>query len=308
MKKALYILGAFALCLTACQDYRDDYMVEDSVYLRSADETLVAEYSVYDAVNRIGVIKAGKGFSSCTAELGVDNSLVGDYNFEHGTDYVPLPKSFYNASELDGLTVKFGKDEARKMVDIKWEPAAMVAEMSATPDKYVIPVYIKSASIDVQEAKSLVLVRPILSTLAVRDLNNPVTCKEENTATVKLGLLLSSAVSTKDVTVKLAFTPKAMTVGAKSYEAAPAGSVKLRSESVVIPAGVSEFDFQVDLDMNGIPAGNDLFSGEIAITGVEVRKTANLDKARADESADEVLTFMPVTADKMNVLVTRTRK
>ena len=308
MKKALYILGAFALCLTACHDYRDDYMVEDSVYLRSADETLVAEYSVYDAVNRIGVIKAGKGFSSCTVELGVDNSLVGDYNYEHGTDFVPLPKSFYNAAELDGKTVTIGKDAARAMVEIKWEPAAMVAEMSATPDKYVIPVYIKSASVDVQQAKSLVLVRPILSTLAVRDLNNPVTCRENNTATVKLGLILSSAIQTKDVTVKLAFTPKAMTVGGKSYEAAPAGAVALRKESVVIPAGVSELDFQVDLDMNGIASGNDLFSGEIAITGVEVRKTSNADKARADESADEVLTFMPVTADKMNVLVTRTHK
>lgn len=308
MKKALYILGAFALCLTACQDYRDDYMVEDSVYLRSADETLVAEYSVYDAVNRIGVIKAGKGFSSCTVELGVDNSLVGDYNYEHGTDYVPLPKSLYNASEIDGKKFIIGANEARVMVEVKWDPAEMVAEMSSTPDKYVIPVYIKSASIDVQEAKSLVLVRPILSTLAVRDLNNPVTCKENNTATVKLGLILSSAIQTKDVTVKLAFTPKAMTVGGNSYEAAPAGAVALRKESVVIPSGVSELDFQVDLDMNGIPNGNDLFSGEIAITGVEVRKTSNLDKARADESADEVLTIMPVTSDKMNVLVTRTHK
>ena len=73
-------------------------------------------------------------------------------------------------------------------------------------------------------------------------------------------------------------------------------------------AVADELDFQVDLDMNGIPNGNDLFSGEIAITGVEVRKTSNLDKARADESADEVLTIMPVTADKMNVLVTRTHK
>lgn len=308
MKKTIFSICALALCLTACEDYRDKYIVDDSVYLRSADETLVVEYSVYDAVNRIGVIKAGKGFESSTVELGIDNSLVGDYNYENGTDYVPLPKSFYNASELDGLTVKFGKDEARKMVDIKWEPSAMVAEMSSTPDKYVIPVYIKSASIDVQEAKSLVLVRPILSTLAVRDLNNPVTCKENSTATVKLGLILSSAIQTKDVTVKLAFTPKAMTVGGNNYEAAPAGAVALRKESVVIPAGVSELDFQVDLDMNGIPNGNDLFSGEIAITGVEVRKTSNLDKARADESADEVLTIMPVTSDKMNVLVTRTHK
>ena len=306
MKKTIFILGALALCLTACHDYRDEYMVKDSVYLRSGDETLVEEYSVYDAVNRIGVVKAGKGFSSCSVELGIDNSLVGDYNYDNHTDYVPLPKSLYNASEIDGKSVTIGKDDVRAMVEVKWDPAAMVAEMSSTPDKYVIPIYIKSASIDIQEAKSLLLVRPILSTLAPRAENNPVTCRENNTATVKLGLVLSAPIDTKDVTVKLAFTPKALTVGGKNYAAAPAGSVALRKESVVIPSGVSEFDFQVDLDMNGIEAGNDLFSGEIAIMGVEVRKTSNADKARADESADEVLTLMPVTMDKMNVLVTRT--
>ena len=306
MKKTIFILGASALCITACHDYRNDYMVEDSVYLRSADATLVEEYSVYDAVNRIGVVKAGRGFSSCTVTLGIDNSLVGDYNYDNHTDYVPLPKSLYNASDLDGKTVTIGKDDVRAMVEIKWDPAAMVSEMSSTTDKYVIPVCIKSASIDIQEAKSLLLVRPILSTLAPRADNNPVTCRENNTATVKLGLILSAPVDTKDVTVHLAFTPKALTVGGKDYAAAPAGSVTLRKESVVIPAGVSELDFQVDLDMNGIEAGNDLFSGEIAITGVEVRKTSNADKARADESSGEVLTFMPVTKDKMNILVTRT--
>ncbi len=306
MKKTIFSICALALCLTACEDYRDKYIVDDSVYLRSADETLVVEYSVYDAVNRIGVIKAGKGFESCSVELGIDNSLVGDYNYENGTDFVPLPKSLYNASEIDGKIFTIAANEARVMVEVKWDPAEMVSEMSSTPDKYVIPVYIKNASVGIQDAKRLLLVRPIMATLAPRALSNPVTCKESSTATVKLGLVLSSAINTKDVTVKLAFTPRAFTSGGKDYAAAPAGSVTLRKESVVIPAGVSEIDFQVDLDMNGVT--DDYLGGDITITDVEIRKTSNADKARADESDDEVLKIMPVTSPSMAVLVARTKK
>ena len=306
MMKKIILLGFAALCLAACEDYRDDYMVPDSVYLRSADATLVMEYSVYDAVNRIGVIKAGSGSAACSVTLAIDNSLVGDYNYDNGTDYVPLPKALYNAAEIDGKVVKFGKDDARALVDIKWDPAEMVAEMSSTPDKYVIPIYIKDASIDIQDAKRLLLVRPIMATLAPRAASNPVTCKEESTATVKLGLVLSNPIDTKDVTVHLAFTPRAFSAGGKEYAAAPAGSIRLRKDSAVIPAGVSEIDFQVDLDMHGVTV--DHIGGDITITGVEVRKTSNLDKARADESADEVLTFLPVTNPSMAVLATRTKK
>lgn len=306
MKKAMILLGVIALFATACEDYRDDYLPEDSVYLRSPDDNLVVEYSVYDAVNRIGVIKAGKGTKACSVELAIDNSLVGDYNYEKGTDYVPLPKSLYNASEIDGKKFTIGATDARVMVEVKWDPAEMVAEMSSTPDKYVIPVYIKSATADIQEAKRLVLVRPIMATLAPRAASNPVTCKEESTATVKLGLVLSSPIETKDVTVHLAFTPRAFSAGGKDYEAAPSGSIRLRKDSAVIPAGVSEIDFQVDLDMHGVTV--DHIGGDITITGVEVRKTSNADKARADESADEVLTFLPVTNPTMAVLATRTKK
>ena len=306
MKKAMILLGVLAIFATACDDYRDDYLPDDSVYLRSADATLIMEYSVYDAVNRIGVIKAGKGFEGCSVTLAIDNSLVGDYNYENSTDYVPLPKSLYNASAIDGKTLTFAAKDTRAMVDIVWDPAEMVAEMSSTPDKYVIPICIKSATVDIQEAKKVLLVRPIMATLAPRATANPVTCKENNTATVKLGLVLSAPIDTKDVTVKLAFSPRAFTEGGKDYAAAPNGSVKLRKESAVIPAGVSEIDFQVDLDMNGVTA--DYVGGDITITGVEVRKTSNTDKARADESADEVINFLPVTVNSMAILVKKTKQ
>lgn len=307
MKKTLILLGFIALFATACEDYRDEYLVDDSVYLRSANDTLIVQYSVYNAVNRIGLIKAGKGSKDCSVELAIDNSLIGDYNYDHGTDYVPLPKALYNSAELNGKTVKIAAKDARAMVEVKWDPAEMVAEMTASPDdKYVIPIWIKNATIDIQEAKRLLLVRPMMATLAPSAMSNPVTCRENSTATVKLGLMLSTPIDTKDVTVHLSFSPRAFSAGGKDYAAAPAGSVTLRKESVVIPAGVSEIDFQVDLDMTGVT--DDYIGGDINITGVEVRKTTNQDKARADESEDDVLTCLPVKNSSMAVLVTRTKK
>ncbi|MBP5488290.1 MAG: DUF1735 domain-containing protein [Bacteroidales bacterium] len=305
MKRAIILLGFLALFATACEDYRDNNLPQDSVYLRSPDDKLIAEYSVYDAVNRIGVIKAGKGMEACTVELAIDNSLVGDYNYEHGTDYVPLPKSLYNADEINGRKVTIAAKDVRALVEIKWDPAEMVAEISSTPDKYVIPLWIKSSTVDIQEAKRLVLVRPIMATLEPRAASNPVTCKEESTAAVKLGLVLSAPIDTKDVTVSLLFMPKAFTSGGKDYVAAPAGSVTLRKQKVVIPAGVSEIDFLVDLDMTGVT--DDYLGGIITITKVEVRKTTNPDKARTDESDAEVLTCLPVTSDTMSILVRRTK-
>ena len=306
MKKIILLLGAAALCLAACEDYRDEYITPDSVYLRSADDSLMVSYSVYDAVNRIGVIKSGKGTKDCTVTLSIDNSLVGDYNYDHNANYVPLPKSLYNAADLDGMVVKMGADDARAMVEVKWTPADMVAEMTASPDKYVIPIRIKSATISVNEAKRILLVKPVMATVGPRALSNSVSCKQNSTATVKLGLVLSEQVDTKDVTVKLAFTPRAFTAGGIDYAAAPAGSVALRKDSVVIPSGDTEVDFQVDLDMKGVTA--DYIGGDIVITGVELRKTANADKARADESADEVLTIMPVSNPSMALLVKKSKK
>ena len=306
MKKIILLLGAAALCLAACEDYRDEYITPDSVYLRSADDSLMVSYSVYDAVNRIGVIKSGKGAKDCTVTLAIDNSVVGDYNHDHHTNYVPLPKALYNAKELDGMVIKMGAEDVRAMVEVKWNPADMVDEMTSSPDRFVIPICIKSASISVNEAKKILLVKPVMATVGPSKLANSMSCKQNSTATVRVGLVLSEPVETKDITVKLAFSPRAFTAGGNDYAAAPAGSVTLRKNSVVIPSGNTEVDVQVDLDMTGVTS--DYIGGDIVITGVELRKTTNADKARADESADDVLTIMPVTNPSMALLIKKSKK
>ena len=98
--KYLLIAATALVCITACHDYRDDFMVEDTVYLRSATDALVQDYSVYDALFRFGVIKSGKGRSGDNVTIGIaptDSVLI--YNERHSTNFVPLSKTLYNSEE-----------------------------------------------------------------------------------------------------------------------------------------------------------------------------------------------------------------
>lgn len=295
--KYRYILSIVlaGACLSACHDFRDDHMVEDTVYLRSESDALVQDFSVYDAVSRFGVIKSGKGRSAATVTLGIaPTDSVLKYNELHKTDYLPLGRSFYNADELDGKVLNLAAAEARAKVDVSWDPRTMVAEMQAGADDYVIPVYIKEASIDISKTKYMVLIHPVLSTLSVRAQDNFMTCKEGSTFTGKVGLLLSNPIPGHDVRVKLAYTPEAVTVSGASYEAAPEGAIKLVTDEVTIKAGNTEVDVEVDLDMNPVAAATTRVSGKISVVSVTVM-------------AGEGLDFMPVTAGDMIVRVDKTK-
>lgn len=297
--KYKYILSIVlaGACLSACHDFRNDYMVNDTVYMRSETDALIQDFSVYDAQFRIGVIKAGKGLSPSTVEIGIaptDSVLA--YNERHSTGYLPLPKSLYNADEIDGTVLNFTAGEARQKVDVKWDPRAMVTKMTTETDAFVIPVFIRKADLAVSTTKYMVLVRPVLSTLSVRALDNPMTCKEESVATAKVGVKLDHAIPNHNVIVKFHFDPAATTVNGIDYVAAPAGSVTLPSGEATIKAGDIETDIEVAMDMNKVGLDVSHIAGIIKIDAVEVvTENGNLD-------------FMPVTEDEMVVRVTKTKK
>lgn len=292
----LSVLGVTVL--SACHDFRDDYMVEDTVYLRSGADDLIQDYTVYDDMVRIGVIKAGKGRSTSTVELGIaSNDMLFEYNEAHSTEYVALSKSRYNADEIEGKVVTFGLDESRVKVDIKWDPFDMVSLMTTEKDNFVIPIYIKKSNLKINESRDLVLVHPVLSTLSVRETDNPMTCKDGGTFTGKVGVKLDYAIPGHDVKVKLSFTPKAATVNGINYVPAPAGSVTLVSDEAVIKAGDFETDIEVDLDMSGVASDMKTMSGVVKIESAEVVVEGGKN-----------LEFIPITQNEMTVRVTKTAK
>ena len=281
--------------LAACEDFRNDQMVDDTVYLRSENESLVQEYSVFDEIFRFGVIKAGRGLSAATVELGIapaDSVLA--YNERHKTDFVPLSKSLYNADQIDGKVITIEAKAANARIEVRWNPAAMVAKMSSEPDNFVIPVYIRNSNLAVNPGKAMLLIRPVLSSVTVRETDNYMQCQTGSTATGKVGLRLDNPIPGHDVRVKLAFRPKAVTVNGIPYQAAPEGSIKLVREYATIKAGDMETDVEVALDLRPVDAGVSHISGEIVIEGAEVviENGTNID-------------YIPVVTDRMVVRVIR---
>lgn len=295
MKLRYIITAALALAiLSSCHDFRDDYMVEDTVYLRSATDAIIQDYSVYDALFRFGVIKSGKGRTGDQVTIGIaPTDSVVRYNERHSTDYLPLSKTMYNSEEIDNKVLTFDPADARVKVDVKWDPAAMVAKMTSEVDNFVIPVYIKDASVAVSKTKYMLLIHPVLSTIGVRNADNAMTCKAGSTFTGKIGVVLDTPIPGHDVKVKLTYTPSPTTVNGLNYAAAPEGSIKLVSDEVTIKAGLSEVDIEVDLDMTKVPDGTDRVAGKVKIESVTV------------VTADGGLDFMPVRSREMVVRVTK---
>ena len=295
MKLRYILTAALALAaFTACHDFRDDYMVDDTVYLRSATDALVQDYSVYDALSRFGVIKSGKGRTGDQVTIGIaPTDSVVKYNERHSTNYLPLSKTLYNAEEIDGKVLAFDPADARVKVDVKWDPAAMVAKMTSEVDDFVIPIYIKDASVAISKTKYLLLIHPVLSTIGVREVDNAMNCKAGSTSTGKIGVVLDTPIPTHDVKVKLSYTPSSATVNGLNYVAAPEGAIKLPVDEVIIKAGLSEVDIDVDLDMTKVPDGTDRVAGKVKIESVTV------------VTADGGLDFMPVRSSEMTVRVTK---
>lgn len=298
MKIRYIIIAALALAsLSACHDFRDDYMVSDTVYLRSATDALVQDFSVYDALFRFGVIKSGKGRAGDQVIIGIaPTDSVVKYNERHSTNYLPLSKTLYNAEEIDNKVLTFDPSDARVKVDVKWDPAGMVAKMTSEVDNFVIPVYIKGSNLDISKTKYMLLIHPVLSTIGVREADNPMTCKVGSTFTGKIGVVLDNPISSHDVKVKLSYTPSATTVNGLNYVAAPEGAIKLVSDEVTIKAGLNEVDIEVDLDMSKVPDGTDRVAGKVKIESVTV------------VTADGGLGIMPVRSREMVVRVTKTKK
>ena len=78
-----------------------------------------------------------------------------------------------------------------------------------------------------------------------------------------------------------------------NYVAAPEGAIKLPADEVIIKAGLSEVDIDVDLDMTKVPDGTDRVAGKVKIESVTV------------VTADGGLDFMPVRSSEMTVRVTK---
>lgn len=249
MKSLITIsITTLAMCvLCACTDERENNMVNDTFYIKGT-ETL-RTVSVFAEGIDLHIIKAGKGTLAANVRISTPDTCLARYNAENGTDYSSLPSELYRISAED---LSFGKEEVTKPVRLSWTPSAVAKVLE--DKEYVIPCLISSDNLEISRGQSLVLIRPLLSTVgfekAVEGKLRP-SASPAATDTYGAFIKISYPVPDKDVTLTLTMDNTLVETfnseNGTTYSVAPDGLVALASDKVTIAAGSTGVDLKYTL-------------------------------------------------------------
>ena len=111
-----YLLWFMLLVMSSCnQDYLNEYMVEDKIYLNEAGLNTPTIFNWGTYTYDLYVIKGGKGGQGAKVRLVVDETVLSDYNKTNGTSYKMMPKGGYVLKDAE---LSFGKEDYRKAFKI----------------------------------------------------------------------------------------------------------------------------------------------------------------------------------------------
>ena len=258
---ALYILSLVVLAGCFADD-RDNFMVEDSFSLTARQALLQA--SVHTGTCTVGVAKNGKGRTAATVTVSSSAAdcaaALAAYNEANGTSFQALPESAFS---LSGTQLAFDVEEVVKDLVVTWDPAALAEQIGDSPD-YVIPVTIRSSELDVNGDCNFVLIQVLRSTLAVTQtgLSRSIGSKQVEPdpsgrqpalqETVTLDLECSSPIKNVGMSFPVLIDNSLVAEYNKTAEtpaeAAPAGLVRLLTESVAIPESGKSATFKLEID------------------------------------------------------------
>lgn len=149
--KSIISVLAFSLLAVSCfKDDRNNFLPDETVYVHSdAVNDVAASTGKFDVV----LIKSGRGLSSGSVTLNIDADVLVSYNTGKKNPALSLPENVYSVSES---TVRFAKDDFRKIVEITWEPTAVNALLSI--GNYAIPISISANGLECDADRSTVLI------------------------------------------------------------------------------------------------------------------------------------------------------
>ncbi|MBR0292042.1 MAG: DUF1735 domain-containing protein [Bacteroidales bacterium] len=262
-------LGLLAGCIA---DDRGNFMVDDSFGLTTR-ETLV-QASVHTGSYTIGVSKNGVGQKAASASVSLEDASIlaalDKYNGEYQTSYKLIPASWFSLSRSN---LEFGQKEVVKDVTVSWD-AGKLAEFIGESTDYVLPVCVKSSDLNVSEAKQVVFVRLIRSSLSIAqksisrvvDRTKVEPDKQGNVPQLKETVILDLKMDNFIKNVGLECPLKIDNSLIESYNqgqeqpfvAAPAGLVTLETPSVTIPEGGEGATFKITIDKSLLLSGGTL--------------------------------------------------
>lgn len=161
MKKHKLITAALLLSVGtffSCEDGLKDNLTESKVYLVSSG---LQEFEIYKtgtpSTYQLAIYKSGAVETSCTASVGLCSvEELEAYNTQYETEYKMMTNACY---EITSSSVSFDADrkDVNRVVDIIFKPEA-IEELGI--GKYVLPVKLTEASIDITNDKAMVILAP----------------------------------------------------------------------------------------------------------------------------------------------------
>lgn len=259
MWKLLIVALIASTALVGCKDERDNFMVDDTISFINTEN--YATVSVYNEKYDFPVMKNGKGFSGATAHLTVSETALADYNAANNTNYAAMPENCY---KLSATTLKFAKDDLRKIVELSWDETAVLA-LDKSKD-YVVPVQLSvdNGSVQVSEGLDLLIVHPKLSSVSMEKTmaGSLFPSAAGDAISCDGNVVLDNPISVMDVTVN--FTIDNSLVAAYNeangtdYKAAPDGFATMASATSQIAAGQTSAPFSCNFDSDLLFSGSEL--------------------------------------------------
>lgn len=268
MKK--YIIASFVLAavLSGCEHNLEHNMVPDKLGFSSTqalhEPSLLAEKAT------ISIIKSGKGNSAadvrmeaCTQEE-LDQWCT-DTGYETGSEnklQIALSTSF----KLEENSFHFDAEDLRKTTTVSWD-SEFFANTAMGGKNYVIAFKLVDATIDTDELRSIVIIKPLLSrvTFKSKDLKTifPTDKDTETINDFEGEINLDNAVPSQDITISLGVDNSLIAAEAekrgKEFEEAPEGLLKAIDKTASVAAGQTIAHFNFTLDYSALFNGNGEF-------------------------------------------------
>ncbi len=165
MKKLTLTILALAILASCIPDDRGNFMVDDSFGLTTRDALVQA--SVHTGSYTLGISKNGIGQKAAKAtvslESGTIQAALDKYNKEYSASYELIPASYFS---LDKTELSYEQKDVVKEVTVSWD-AGRLAEFIGSRTDFVLPVCIESSDLSVSEAKQVVFIRLLRSSLSI---------------------------------------------------------------------------------------------------------------------------------------------
>lgn len=257
-----YILASIAfaaLALSGCQHDLEHNMVPDKLGFSYSSN--LQQPSVFKNSMDIAIIKSGKGKSSATVRIEsitqeeLDAWCNNDENKDAGYSFTLAPSSRY---EVSANEFSFAASDTRKTFNVSWN-ATYFANTAANHNDNVIGFKLVDPSIDTDENRSIIIVRPQLSRVSFKskDIKSVFpTLKDTETVNEYEGeVTLDYAIPTQDASVELVIDNSLIAGEAelreKDYEPAPEGLFTLTKSTVSFKSGetVAYFSYKIDMSV-----------------------------------------------------------